>query len=209
MPWVTIAAMDPYQSPQPSQQNPYDFITNPGGPAKQPRLGGGSLKTRLLVVIGGLLALMILGSVVATVLSSSGRKDTTALKNLAAQQQELIRVAELGADKAVDYKTRSLAYTAKLSVTTQQQKLLAYLSGRGITVTKEELAAKKQSSIDKDLDSAAANNRFDEVFSATLDEELQDYATAMKTIYDSITSEKTKEILSESYTSSVTLIGTE
>lgn len=196
---------------QPSQsQNPYGFILNPNQGQNSPNMrgvGGNSMRSRILLVVGGMVLLLVVGSILASVLSSAGTRDNKSLTDIVAQQQELIRVAELGSDKSSDYKTRSLAYTTKLSVTTQQQKLIAYLGENSVVVSKEQLASKLQANVEKELETAANNNRFDETFAKLLDTELRNYATAMKEVYDSVGSEKTREILAESFTSSVTLLG--
>lgn len=193
--------------PQQPQQNPYDFITNPAKPPKNPGFGGNSMRSRILIVLGGLIALVIIASVVGTLLSNAGKGDVKALKDIVAQQQELVRVADIGTKKAQTTSVKALAYTTLLSVTTDQQKLTEYLGGRGVKLTKLELEAKKKDSVDKTLESAAANNSFDQTFTETITGLLDKYAASMKSAYQSAKGEKGKTVLSESYTSSTALLG--
>lgn len=203
-----LMLMQPSQPtmPQGPPSNPYDFITNPGQPAKKPVFGGGSPKSRIILIGGGIILLLIIISVVGSLLSSAGQGDAKSLKNLVAQQEELARVATLGADKAQDASTRSLAYTVKLSVASQQQKLIAHLSKNNVKISKEELAAKKKQSVDTELDAATSSNRFDEAFSQVLSSELANYSRAVESLYQTTGSQTTKDILSEAYTSSSTLL---
>lgn len=203
-----LMIMNPNQpyAPPPPAPNPYDFITNPAPDPKTPKLGN-SFKSRLLIVAGAGVLLIMIASILGAVLSRSGKGDISGLKDIAAHQTELIRVAELGADKAQSTPIRSLAYTTKLSVTTQHQKLVAYLGTRGVELTEVELAAHHDDSVDEELETAAGNNRFDEAFNEVLNQELTDYNNSMKTAYQSATSEKSKALLAESYASSGTLLG--
>ncbi len=204
---VLMNPTQPY-TPPPASPNPYDFITNPAPDPKGPKLGT-SFRSRLLLVAGLGVLLLVIASILGAVLSSAGKGDVRALKDIAARQVELIRVAELGADKAQSSPIRSLAYTTKLSVTTQHQKLVAYLGSRGEKLSEAELAAHQRLSVDEELETAAANNRFDDAFSEILNEELTDYNNSMKSAYQSATSEKSKTLLAESYASSGTLLGIE
>jgi hypothetical protein len=197
----------PSLGPSPAPQNPYEFITNAGKPQKSPGIGGNSTKTRLFVVLGGVLLLIIIGSIVASVLSSAGKGDLADLKNIAAEQQELIRLADLGKEKAGDSVTRNLAYNTSLSTTTQQQKLIAYLQTRGVKLTKEQLDVKKKATVDKELETAASNNRFDEAFSKLLNDSLLKYNQSLSSAYKSATGPKSKAVLEESFNNSVSILG--
>lgn len=202
--FVMLILMNPDQQPS---QNPYDFIFNPQQPNSPQRMGGGSFKSRLLIIAGGGILLIIIASIIGAVLSSAGKADVNALKDIVARQEELVRVASLGADQAQSTQIRSLAYTTMYSVTTQKQKLTQYLATQGITLNEVELASRKKSSVDQELESAGANNRFDDAFSKILNESLADYNNSMQSAYQSVTGEKSKEVLAESYKSSATLLG--
>ncbi|MFZ1324393.1 MAG: hypothetical protein WAQ57_04520 [Candidatus Saccharimonadales bacterium] len=189
------------------QQNPYDFITNPGQPGKKPGLGGSPAKTRLIIVIAGAVLLIVIISIVAMILSNAGKRDIPGLKSIAAEQQELIRIAELGKDRTTDATTRTLAYNTSLSTTTQQQKLIAYLDTRGTKMDKIQLGIKKDASLEAELESAAANNRFDEEFGKVLNASLLEYNDSLSKAYKSAAGPKSKAILEESFNNSVTILG--
>jgi flagellar basal body-associated protein FliL len=199
--------MNPSQlptSPQPPTGQ-YDFILAPE--SQKRKFSGGSTKSRLIFVGVIVIVLVLVGSILASILSSAGNQDVKSIKKLVAQQEELVRITELGSDRAQDYKIRSLAYTTKLSILTQQQKLLSYLEERGSDPSKEELAAELQPKLEAELEQAASNNRFDETFSAALDTALRAYAKETEVASKNVGSEKTKAVLKESYASSLTLLG--
>lgn len=205
-----LMLMQPNQPVGPSSPapNPYDFITNsPQKPRKQLFGGGGSFKSRLILIIGGAVLLMIILAIITSLLTAGSSGNTNALKTMVAQQQELARVAAIGADKSQDSTIRSRALTAKLSATTQQQKLTAYLEKRNIKLTKEELAANQDKSVDEALEAAAASNRFDEAFNEELISQLNTYAAALQDAYESAGNEESKKLLSDSFTSTAFILG--
>jgi hypothetical protein len=201
--------MDPSKPyiPPPRGQNPYDFITNPQTPPKRRFSGGNSFMTRLLMVVGGGVLLIIIISVAVSLLGRSSQGNVSALKNLVSEQEELVRIAGIGSKNAQDTTVRSRALTTELSTETQQQSLINYLEKLGVKVSEEELASQKNSSTDSELESAASSNRFDDEFSATLTGLLNEYATNLQEIYNSTSNEETKQVLSESYSSTATLLG--
>lgn len=198
--------MNPNQpgSPAPGS-NPYEFITNPSQPGKRPSLGGNPLLKRVMVVVGGAVILMIIVSIAISLLGSGGT-NIDALKSLTAKQQEIVRVADMGVGKAQDINTRSLALTAKLSASTQQQELLAYLEQQDVKPTKLELASEEDSDTDVALETAATSNRFDEAFNQILIELLTDYANSLSSTYEATSGENAKAVLSQSYASIATLL---
>lgn len=188
--------------------NPYDFITNPGKPSKKPGLNGpSSMKGRLLVVVGGAVILMVLIMIVTALLSAAGQAPTKALKDLVADQQEIARVATLGAKDALDPTTRALAITTQTSLTTDQQKLIKYLEEKDTKLSKEELAAKADSDTDKALELAAANNRYDELFTEHIKKLLAAYANKLQTVYKESDNQTVKSLLEESFASASNLLG--
>lgn len=198
--------MNPNQPGSPApRSNPYEFITNPSQPGKRPSLGGNPLLKRVMVVVGGAVILMIIVSIAISLLGSGGT-NIDALKSLTAKQQEIVRVADMGVGKAQDINTRSLALTAKLSASTQQQELLAYLEQQDVKPTKLELASEEDSDTDTALETAATSNRFDEAFNQILIELLTDYANSLSSTYEATSGENAKAVLSQSYASIATLL---
>jgi hypothetical protein len=201
--------MQPNQ-PQPPAPNPYEFITNPGqAPKKRLFSGGNSLKTRLLIVGVGIFLALVVITILISVLSSAGRAGTDTLKSMVAQQEELARVADIGVLKAQDGTIKSLALNTKLSVMSQQKQVIAYLETKGVKLNKEELAAKKDTATDQELESAASSNRFDDTFSAELNAQLDAYLSSLKSTYDMAGNETSKKILSDSYISTATILNVE
>jgi hypothetical protein len=180
--------MDPNNLPPtqpyiPKQNVNYDFIMQANKKQRRFSFGGKDSKVRLLI------------------------KDNVAqLSELAAEQQEIVRIANLGIENAVGAETKNLAITTKLSVASQHEKLLDYLKDRKHKITKEQLAAKKDTSVDKALREAREENNYDSVFKEVIKEDLASYATNLEKSYQSATSTKAKNLLSESYDSTQNLL---
>lgn len=197
--------MDPYSNQTP-QQNPYDFILNPSQPPKKQLFGGGSMKSRIIIVAVGLILLMIIGAIISSLIANANKGPTEQLKSIVAQQQEIIRIANSGTDSALTSTGRSFAATVKMSIQTDQKNLRDQLSTTGIGLKPEELSSKRNSKTDEALKAAADNNRYDEELIDALSKMLNTYAKDLKSAFDATKNQDTKQVLSDAYSSAVTIL---
>jgi hypothetical protein len=187
----------PSASPRPGSQTPYDFfLKEQPKPKKGLSLGGGSLKKRLLIAGGGVLVLLIILIVFMSVVFGGNKGVNQQLLELAQEQTEIVRVADIGVTKSRGAATKNLAITTKYSVTTSLNEVLSLLKKKANT---KELGLKKNSQTDQTLDTAATNDSFDEVFTETLQTSLKAYRTNAKKIYDASSGQKTKKVLADAY----------
>lgn len=191
---------------QPNQQNPYGFIMNPEKPPKRP-LFGGSMKSRILVVVAGVVLLMILGMVASALLSAGNKAVVNSLKDVIAKQQELIRVSDMGTKNASTSKAISFARTVNLTIKTDQAVIIDYLGRNKGSITDFEKNSAKNSNTDTILEASKANNRYDEVLTEELTKLLTSYRASLNTAYDTAKGENTKATLSKSYETAGTLLG--
>lgn len=192
------------QAPPPG--NPYDFILNPQQQTKRSFLSGGP--TKILLIAGGALLLVVVASIVFSLLFSGGGQ-TGQLKEIAAAQEEIIRVAELGLKEAKSPDGLSLATTVNLSVTTDQSRLLGALEKSGIKVGSAELTSKKDPKTDELLENAAANNRYDEALTEILTDQLNDYLRLLRSAHQANPNADAKAALEASFDSASALLGAE
>lgn len=184
---------------QPNGPTQYDFIMN-DAPKKKGlfSFGGFGGRQRILAIIiavgVGLCVVVLLFS-----LLTGGSNTTTELVSLAQEQTELIRVANVGIDKARTTEGKNLAVTASLSVTSSRTKVMALLAKQHKKLKDKQLALKQSANTDKALETAALNNRFDETFIQTMNDSLQKYQAHLKQIYDMSKSKSEKEVLNEAY----------
>lgn len=192
-------APPPY-NPQPVEKNPYDFLMNPDEPKKSLLPSGNSKKQRMLIVGAGALIVLMLIALIGSFIFGGKPSNSAELLALAKQQNELIRISDIGVQKSRDAQAKDLAQTAKLALTTDQQPLLTALKAQKITVSSKQLAASKNPKNDDILTQAEQANNFDEVFIKTLQEQLTTYQKALKTAYDNpATGKKLKATLAIQY----------
>ncbi len=184
--------------------NPYGFIMDTPHKSKKSMLkpDNSSTKSRVLYALGGLTILIIAASVFVSVISGS----TQDLTKLAAEQQEIIRIADLGIKSGVDPGVVAYAQTTKSTVQSQQTKVTTYLVKNKIKLTPLLLNSQKNIKTDAALVAASAANRFDVLFKDTITAELTNYASDLKTNYESAKAKTTKDMLANSYASTTLLL---
>ncbi len=182
-----------------SGRDPYDFLTAPL-PDSGKGMAPGDKKRRIIVVaIGGSILLMLI-IVIFSLVVGSGPSNKVELLNLAKQQNELIRVAEIGAQKSREAQAKNLAVITKLSLTTDQQPLINALKAQQLKIGPNDLAGGKNPKTDEALTAAEQANRFDEVFLETMQSQLTIYQKALKQAYNNpATGKKLKATLDTQY----------
>lgn len=191
-------------------QNQYDFIMNPGQPEQKKSLklpGGSSTKGRVLFVVGLVVILGLVASLLGAVLSSQKNAGLNALVTAATKQHEMIRIAEIGIEKARGQEAKDIAVTTKLSLQSQQSDMLAAVQKAGKELGPRELAAGKNQQVDDFLTTADQNNVFDDAFLQTINEGLKDYQIAVEAAYKQVSGEELRSALRTQYDSANTLAG--
>lgn len=202
--------MPPQQTPLPpqvpQQQNPYEFIFNDSAP-KRSRfpLMGGSFKDKL-ILIGGAFVVIIVALFAWSAVFGGGTDPTQKLVGIAQEQNELIRISKIGAEKARLPATQNLAVTSIASISSSQQQVTAAI-GKKAKISEKVLGAKQDPQSDKQLNEAALNNQFDPTFTKLYQTKIAAYQQNLKSAYDATNNKKTKEILQTAYKSASTLVG--
>ena len=180
--------------------NPYEFIVNPvKAPKPSPFSGGGTkgFVVRLSLIIGAAVLLMIIIAVVVNVLFGS-KTDAQAFIGLAQTQNEVIRVSKEDS-QATSQAVLNAATSTSLTVTTQQNAILNFLTTHGQKVAPKDLALKKNLTTDRQLAAAQAASTFDPVFSRVMVGILQDYSDALSTAYKSASTTTERKMLTDDY----------
>ncbi|MDB5183260.1 MAG: hypothetical protein JWO47_1044 [Candidatus Saccharibacteria bacterium] len=196
------------QPPPPAEpKNPYHFIMNAPKPPKKQMLKTGSLRSRLLVIVGGAAVVIAAIILISSLLSRSSKQVTSQLTDIVAEQQEIIRVANLGyAGAAGDLETQSWATTTESTISSEQQALVKFLKQKNIVILPVVLNGKLNKKTDAALAAATTNGNYVTVFKATLQESLVTYAKDLKKSYQSVSSPEIKASLSDSYKNTVSLL---
>ncbi len=188
------------QATPPAGSDPYGFILN--DPPKKKRAilpQGNSKKQRLIIMAGVAIAALTLFILIFALIFGSRGDSVKNIKTVAAQQQEIIRIAQLGEKQARSSKTQSFAVSTKLSITSSQQQVFAYLTKKDQMPKGKELGLAQSSKNDTILQTAADNGQFDEVFEETMTSLLQSYQKSLSKYYDSASSATQKQLLQDAY----------
>lgn len=188
------------------QQNPYDFITNPGQPPKRSFGGGNDFMKRVMVIVGGAVILMIIAAIVVSLITSGSQGATQSMKDLIFEQQEIVLLSADGASSAIDPRVKALAITSQFSTQTDQTNISAYLDKAGSSVNKKLIPTMLNAETATALENAKSSNRYDEVFEELLRKKLSDYQLNLKSAYESTGSEDAKTVLSDAFTSASNLL---
>lgn len=140
-------------------------------------------------------------------LIGGGSDRTASLLDLAQDQTEIIRVADLAkTERSVrQTTTQNLAANTSISLTTSKLEVMEILKSQNIK--EAQLGLKKSAKTDALLASAAANNQYDEVFTTTLTSKLEAYQTKVKTLFGSSKSAKEQQALKNAFESVTILLG--
>lgn len=215
--------MDPnYQPPsvpqQPSQpfpppatqqgaHDPYSFIMDTQHhPKKKLIPNDGSFKSRMLMIVGFGTVLIIAIIVISSLLGSGKENNTQLLTNLAAEQTEIIRIADLGLKGSTNPDTLAFAQTTKSSLTAEQVRLLGYLTSKNIKVTPIVLNSKLSKTTTAALTSATASNEFDAVLTDTIKKSLKVYSSHLAESYKNASTPESKLLLADSFKSTANLL---
>ena len=156
-------------------QQPYEFIMNPAPPPKRSLFpSGGSKMMRFAVLGGGLVILLILFSVIKSLLFAP--HVSPQLLTAAQDQQAMIHLVTNALDEpALSGTNSNFAVSAKLSLTSEQYRLLTYMKKNGKKVKPKVLNQMISKSTDDQLASAAKQDSYNRVFQEVMQQKLTAY----------------------------------
>lgn len=176
-------------------QNSYDFILNNENQPKKKRLLGffpspqNKAQRILFVATGGTVLLLLSIIVFGLLFAGDGGEELN--MRLAQRHAEIIRVANIGVEKARGQDTRNLAITTKLSLQSSQARLHNLIGDR---VDNRQIAAGRDAATDTALGAAEQNNRFDEAFVTKLTLHLREYQAQLQTALVDVPQSESKEV---------------
>ena len=179
-----------------SGHNPYGFIFDQN---QSPKSGlGSTLKgNKLFLIAAGLLGLLLIVLILSLAFGGEGGQREKFI-DIAARQQEIIRISHSASSKATSLETRNFAITTKLSVTTAQKNLLAAL-GKSVKIKPAELNSYKSTEVDSRLATALQNNQYDQAYRQIIDNYLSEYQKRLSETFKASGSTRQKSALDFSY----------
>jgi hypothetical protein len=185
-------------APAPGSADNYDFILSPD---QQKRGGFGFSKdpfiTKIVFLVGGALLLMVLVGVIVSSIFG-GKTGVETFVALAQRDAEISRISALGTS-ASSQDIKNAAISTQVSMNSHQNKLVAYLASHDRTVATEELALKKDVTVDSKLEQAKKTSTFDAAYTEIMRGQLTAYAGELKKTYDGKSNGTQREILAQLY----------
>lgn len=155
---------------------------------------------------GGLVVIIVL--YVLYSLFFGGKPDVTnELVDIAAKQQEIIRLDTAAAAKARDPNVTAIIATSRSVVTSDQSQILQYLKTFRVKPNTKDLAAHLSKKTDEQLAGAEQNGRFEDEYITVLANHLRDYQNSIKTTFNLSESAKTKALLQTAFNNSQAVLG--
>ena len=192
------------QSDQPASPD-YNFIMN-NTPGKRSLFSGGSKNQRLLIMVAGAGVLVVVFGLLFALIFGQDSSNTEKLVGLAARQTEIIRIAEIGEKQATSTDTKNYASTVKLSMTSANNQLVDLLKDYGRKVQSKDLIVAKDITTDAALTAATQANRFDTVFTETIDKSVEEYQAELLQAYNAASSKKQRKALEAIYNQTKTFV---
>ncbi len=174
-------------------QNPYDFIMDPSQRKQQAVPGGGKNKIVVMIALGlVMIAILFISFVFITSIGKANNEDLVSLR---AQQTEILRIIDLGKKDLTDASLKNKLTSMQVFITSDSAKLDDFLSQRKVEVSKEQLAVKKNTDIDADLEKAKQEGGLDKALLDAVSEQSNAYYDTLSESLSEATTAKEKELL--------------
>lgn len=190
--------------PQQPYNNPYDFIVNPEKPSRRPllNLNGTSMAMRIALITGLVVVIIIVMIVLGSLFSSHG-SNVTNMTAVAQDQTELIRVATEATQSQSNYISQTttlyFADNCLMSITSENQQLMSFLTSNGVKLSTATLALKQNSRTDAALQAAADSSTYDTAFLTAMQGDMNMYTSDIKVAFAASTNPQEKQLLSTEY----------
>jgi len=171
---------------------------NPNNESKKGLLPSATSKKQRIVIFGGGLVLLLLILTVAFSVLFGGGGNGPLTLSMAQQHTELIRITEIGEEKARGQAAKNLATTTRLTLQSSEEEILA-IANSVQKVDKKLLVLGQSAETDKTLTEAEQRSRFDEIFTVVMSEQLEVYRKDLQTAFDTSGSSKNKQFYATLY----------
>lgn len=194
-PLYNVLMSNENQDVEPPAPN-FDFILK-DQPKKRRRFGLPKMPKMLLVALAGV-ALVLVVIIVSSLFSGSG--NTEKIYSLIKDGAQIDRISTLVSGQAKDPDTKNLAITTSSVLSSQEQQLTAYLTGKKVKIETKKITPPASAEIDNQLKAALLNNTYDQAYLTYLKDALAAYRNSLSETYKSAGSQL-KTILTAAYSS--------
>ncbi len=168
--------------------------------------GGSSKQKRIIIAAVSALVLIIIGFVFMNFLNNANKPKTELLLKVLQDQQEIIRISELGTQRSKSSDVKGYALIVKSTVQTDQSSLIALVKKAGVKTDAKTLALGMNSKNDKALDAAEQVSKLDETLLDMIHTILGSYQKDLQLAYQGNFGNNTKASLTTAFENSKLLL---
>lgn len=140
-------------------------------------------KTRIKMVAIGSSLLLLLAVIAGAIIFSDDEGLQSSLTRVAQRQNEVIRIAEIGEDKARSQEVLNASIVIKASLKSSQNQVSAALASEGGSPSRAILRQLESEQTTRELNAAEQANRFDEVYLEIMQSQLLSYMASLEAAY--------------------------
>ena len=178
--------MQPNDAPSQPTVDPYAFLNETKKPNPLQNLfsgsGGGSMKSKLVLGLVGVLIIVVLIVVLKSAFSGNSQINTPSLYAVMSEQQEIINLATIGSSQAQNPVNQDLAATLTGVITTDQGKLIKLLDYNNVKVNTSQFVL--QPAIDSRLNQIQQSSSFDPLFISVMQQQFGYYKNDLSNAYN-------------------------
>ena len=160
--------------------------------------GNGSIKSRIFVVAGGILIIIIVAIILNLILSGSKNANNKNIINIVEDQAIMMQIANQGTTNSKNQSILNLSATTQLSMSSAQSQLIKAAAAKGVPITQPEKNY-SSSSVKTSLASAILNGTFDAAYISNYQTKINQYQVNLSLAYNAESNAKIKALLSTLY----------
>jgi len=160
--------------------------------------GNSSTKSRIFVVAGGLLVIIVIAFILNIIISGSKSANNKNIINIIEDQAIMMQISSQGITNSKNQTILNLSATTKLSMASAQSQLIKLAVAEGVPITPSEQAY-SSSSVKTSLGSAILNGTFDAAYISNYQSKINLYQNNISIAYNGETKAAMKALLSTLY----------
>jgi hypothetical protein len=180
--------------------NPYEFFMSQPVKTTAQLNNGSNFKHRLLIALSGGVILVLVAVVALNLILSGGNKGAEAMYQVAATQQDIIELTELGSSNIRDQQLLNLSATINAVANSHSVETKSSISKSSFSKNSTvKIKALRDTKYKATLEEAKIKGTYDDTYKAILSNRLDLYRTQLQSAYASISGQKLKKQLEKEY----------
>jgi hypothetical protein len=168
--------------------------------ANRLKVSGSNFKQRLMLVAGGGIVLVLIMVILFGVILKPNTKYIDALLQVAATQQDIVDLTELGNENIQGQQLLNMSITISSVVTSHLAEVTNYINDSSFAKdSSKKITLLRDTDYETLLDDAKIDGTYDATYQTLLTNRLAIYRSNLQTAYQASSSQKLKTILNDAY----------